>query len=472
MSKFLRKTLALALALTFVLSLGAAAAPASAVSVLLDGQPMSFTDAQPALKDGRVYVPYRAVFEALGAEVSYAASAKTVSAQRDGTAVVFAIGSNQVTVTENGKSQTIQVDAAPYIEEATGRTMVPVRFAAQSLGALVGWDKDTKTVNIIDQHKLEQTYSKKFTLLDRYSKEASALMGDSLSFSGKLNLELSVEEEGQVMPILMSGTISGGSNQQLANMKATFSLDLDKLLKELGSELDDEDKAQLELLKNIELNYIINLNTGMLYLNAPVLAQVDPSFKADTWFSVSINDFYKQTLGLDLDLKELMQNKQNVSICQAMLQGATATLDMDDLESYDQLVQALNTCEDLMGDKAFTKNGDTYTAKTSLSQNGAEITFQIDLKETQGKLGGITVNLTAKDDEANMVMTVKQDTKNTSMTFQFKMDEVTMNCDYSIQYSPLKDKLNEAPPAGADVQDLMKLVGPTVTMTNEKVTAR
>ena len=69
MKKMLQRALSLALALVFALSLSAAAAPAPALSVRLDGQPMSFADAQPVLKDGRVYVPYRAVFEALGAEV-------------------------------------------------------------------------------------------------------------------------------------------------------------------------------------------------------------------------------------------------------------------------------------------------------------------------------------------------------------------------------------------------------------------
>jgi len=243
MKKMLQRALSLALALVFALSLSAAAAPAPALSVRLDGQPMSFADAQPVLKDGRVYVPYRAVFEALSAEVSYAASAKTVSAQRDDVAVTFAVGANQVVVTENGKSETIQVDAAPYIDEESGRTMVPVRFAAQALGAGVGWDKQTKTVYLVDPHKLEQTYGKKFSLLDRYMQEASDLQGSALSFSGKLTLDLSIRQNGQLVPMNMTGDISGGSDQRLANMKANFSLDLDQLLKELDAQLSAEDQT-------------------------------------------------------------------------------------------------------------------------------------------------------------------------------------------------------------------------------------
>lgn len=476
MKRTLRKTLALALALALALSLGAAAAPdVPALSVVLDGQPMSFADAQPVLKDGRVYMPYRAVFEALGAEVSYDASAKTVSAKRDDVSVSFAIGANQVTVTENGKTETVQVDAAPYIDEASGRTMAPVRFAAQALGAGVGWDSKTKTVQIVDPRQLEKTYGKKFSLMDRYIKEASDLQGAALSFSGKLNLNLSVSQNGQLIPIGLSGAVSGGSDQQLANMKASFSLELDKLLKELGAQISAEDQAQLDQLKNMEMNYIVNLNTGMIYLNAPVLAELGAAPKADTWYSASINEFYQDALGLDIDFASLMKDQQSLSTFQALMRGLTAGVNLNDSDAYNQIVEALDVCEDLLGDKAFVKNGDTYTSKTSLSQNGAQAAIQIDLKEIQGKLSGLSMNLTLSEGENQMTMQLSQDAKQVSMTFKLQADagagaSVSMDFDYSVEYSPLKDKLQQEPPAGADIRNLNELIkAPQVTQTNTKV---
>ena len=59
------------------------------------------------------------------------------------TTVVFAIGSQNYTV--NGQAQAM--DAAPFIDQA-GRTMVPVRFLAQSLGASVNWDPASQTVTL------------------------------------------------------------------------------------------------------------------------------------------------------------------------------------------------------------------------------------------------------------------------------------------------------------------------------------
>lgn len=43
----------------------------SSINVVVDGQPLAFTDAMPQLKDDRTYVPYRAVFEALDATVNF-----------------------------------------------------------------------------------------------------------------------------------------------------------------------------------------------------------------------------------------------------------------------------------------------------------------------------------------------------------------------------------------------------------------
>ena len=45
----------------------------------------------------------------------------------------------------NGEANTL--DVAPQI--INGRTMLPIRFVAEALGAEVGWNGDTRTVTII-----------------------------------------------------------------------------------------------------------------------------------------------------------------------------------------------------------------------------------------------------------------------------------------------------------------------------------
>ena len=49
-----------------------------------------------------------------------------------------------MTVMEDGKSKQTTIDAKSFISQ--GRTMIPVRYVAESMGMKVEWDKKTMTV--------------------------------------------------------------------------------------------------------------------------------------------------------------------------------------------------------------------------------------------------------------------------------------------------------------------------------------
>ena len=62
---------AAALGMTALLLCGSAfAAGEQTIAVQLNGEDLTFTDAVPQVKDQRTFLPFRAVFEAMGAEVS------------------------------------------------------------------------------------------------------------------------------------------------------------------------------------------------------------------------------------------------------------------------------------------------------------------------------------------------------------------------------------------------------------------
>jgi hypothetical protein len=135
-----KRLAATALAATLLVSLPAAKAPAqSAVNVVVNGAAVSF-DQPPVERAGRVFVPLRGVFERLGASVVYANG--DINAQGNGRGVHLHIGSTAATV--NG--QTLYMDVAPFLIGA--RTLVPLRFVAQALGAAVNWDASSNTVYI------------------------------------------------------------------------------------------------------------------------------------------------------------------------------------------------------------------------------------------------------------------------------------------------------------------------------------
>ena len=114
---------------------------AQLIDVFVDGNELAF-DVPPQVTDGRTLVPLRAIFEALGAEVSWNADTQTVTGTKGGTTVVLPIGSTTPTV--NGLAVTIDV-AGSVVD---GRTLVPLRFVAESFGVTVNWDAVARLITI------------------------------------------------------------------------------------------------------------------------------------------------------------------------------------------------------------------------------------------------------------------------------------------------------------------------------------
>ena len=121
------------------LTLLAAPALAQSVTVMVNGSPITF-DQPPVMRAGRVYVPLRGVFQQLGATVVYANG--IINAQGNGRSVHLRIGSNQATI--NGSP--VSLDSPPFLVGA--RTLVPLRFVSQALGANVNWNNANSTVYI------------------------------------------------------------------------------------------------------------------------------------------------------------------------------------------------------------------------------------------------------------------------------------------------------------------------------------
>ncbi len=131
----------LALALAFLATATASTLPAhaAAINVVINGQTMTF-DQPPVEQGGRVFVPLRGVFETLGASVVYANG--VINATGNGKTISLKVGSNQAIV--NGQPQ--YLDVAPFM--IGSRTLVPLRFVAQALGASVNWEPNANSVII------------------------------------------------------------------------------------------------------------------------------------------------------------------------------------------------------------------------------------------------------------------------------------------------------------------------------------
>ena len=92
-------------------------------------------DVAPVILGNRTMVPLRFIAEALGAEVSWDVETRTATVNLDDTTLYVTIG-------ELAPGMDVP---AEIINE---RTMVPLRYISESLGAVVDWDPDTRTIEI------------------------------------------------------------------------------------------------------------------------------------------------------------------------------------------------------------------------------------------------------------------------------------------------------------------------------------
>ncbi|HEX9059461.1 MAG TPA: copper amine oxidase N-terminal domain-containing protein [Clostridia bacterium] len=106
----------------------------SMVSVLYQNSFVDFTDVSPVVLGGRTMVPLRKIFERLGAGVNWDASSGTINAVIGSTKIELKVGSK--TAYRNGEP--MQLDTSPVI--INNRTLVPLRFIAESFGKKVSWD--------------------------------------------------------------------------------------------------------------------------------------------------------------------------------------------------------------------------------------------------------------------------------------------------------------------------------------------
>ena len=116
--------------------------PSTDIAVKLNGKYLNF-DVEPQIMNGRTMVPFRAIFENLDCIVEWNADARVAKGIRNGKAIRLTIDSKTATV--DGKATALDQEAVIV----DGRTLVPLRFVSEALGAAVDWNGDTRTVSIM-----------------------------------------------------------------------------------------------------------------------------------------------------------------------------------------------------------------------------------------------------------------------------------------------------------------------------------
>ncbi len=112
------------------------------IKLNLDDKKLNLSANPPIIVNNRVLLPLRIIFEAMGANVEWDQSAKTIKAQRHEESLDLEL--NSTLAKKNGEAIIMDVPALAY----NNRTYVPVRFIGESFGSQVNYFADKKLVAI------------------------------------------------------------------------------------------------------------------------------------------------------------------------------------------------------------------------------------------------------------------------------------------------------------------------------------
>lgn len=196
------------------------------VKVTVNGVAVVFDDVKPQIMDGRTLVPFRRVGEAMNAAVAWRAADRTVHYIRNGISVMMTIDKADMEVreyeTEGKFVYTTDAVVSPIDPEQPSviartindRTMVPIRAAAEALGATVGWDGATSTVIItIPEYQLKLSDKDAANLIEAWNyKPATELKTGSIEVKIAGNFEGAAPELGDGVVVTINESKQTAAN--------------------------------------------------------------------------------------------------------------------------------------------------------------------------------------------------------------------------------------------------------------------
>ena len=114
------------------------------ITVYIDGVKQKY-EVEPKIINGRTMVPFRGIFESLGAYVGWDDELRIAYGKTDTRLVQIGIG-NDFLLKNN---EPVELDSPAMIDAPSGRTLVPARAIAESLECKVEWHNDLRVVEIV-----------------------------------------------------------------------------------------------------------------------------------------------------------------------------------------------------------------------------------------------------------------------------------------------------------------------------------
>ncbi len=317
----LKTLMAFMLVISLVLGMGLTVSAANdTVKITLDGKAL-VTDQAPRFEDNFTLVPVRSIVEALGGVVNYNNTTKRV---------VITTADHKIELELNNRyalvdKKTITMDVP--MRGFSGRTFVPARFIAESLGADVTYESSSKTVVIKYFSKMSGSLKLSGSTTIQPVADAAALKVMDMN-KGKLTVTVTGGGSGVGKKDAAAGTVNIGncSAALTSSDKATYP---ELVETQIGSDAIAVIMNKANPVKNLTKQQVFDIFTGKITNwkdvggnDAPILVQVRESTSgtASSFFDLAIK-------GIDANAKipaGFTPSISSGSLAQAVISNANA----------------------------------------------------------------------------------------------------------------------------------------------------
>lgn len=438
-------------ALAALLCTPALAAEEGDFSLVVNGEPVTFTDALPQLRSDRSFLPMAATFQALGygeKDITWDNDARAVTAVKDGVTLLLTIGKNEIRVTGPEGEKVLTTDVAPYIDPASDRTYIPVGLVADALDYNVGWDGSTATVMIDDVDAILAANTATYQWMDRYMEYGRKYTQDACQVTGDYQMDLTAEGAAE----------NGAPEESRFSWKGDYTMLQSQKAIQFDTDMVLSTSAPIQggtMSLDVDAAMRMDLETGKLYFQSKALSGMLGAEKTDSWYFLDLKSAMDSlySSGYYQELMALAYQQNDCGFGEVLaLSLREFTPASPDMTTKDML-QFYNA---LFSDQAFKKSGSSYVS--SFQWEGMDLAFTL---FTNGgrQVNGYAMELSAND-PSSLSMTMTASMKNDKMDMNMEIHDVgmdmTMNMDGMYRRSSAKPA--GAPPAGAEVVDVMDLM--------------
>lgn len=383
----MKKFLVLSISLLLVFSFVTPAAAQAEISVIVNGEELSFGEQSPFIVEGTTLAPARTLLEALGFTIVWDEEESTI----------FALKGSQYISLQDGYNIAIVDDVEHALLQEViiidGHTYAPLRFISEAAGYEVSWEGSSRTITI---DVIERESSEGFLWKVDHDDNTVYLLGSiHIADESMYPLNPKIEEAFAASDYLVVEVdiLNMGEEQQ--------QLMLELMMYEEGSSLSD-------------------------HISAETYLQLDELFMNEFGISVDDLSMFKPWVITDIVLQEVITANGYVAelgidftfLLQAMALGVPIL----ELESVQSQLEMIANMSDELQEQLLLEMLEEY------DEAGETLEFMMDMWKTGDEEALMYITLASDDDEYNQALLVD---RNIDMADQI---EVYLNDDEPTTY--------------------------------------